>query len=96
MPFIPHTPDDVAAMLDTIGVKSIDGIFDEIPARIRAEGLKQTPEGLSEMAVHRLMSERAAQDSGLIGFLGAGVATVAVAFGMRADELHRLPPSTMA
>lgn len=72
MPFIPHTPDDVATMLDTIGVKSIDGIFDEIPARIRAGGLKHTPEGLSEMAVHRLMSERAAQDSGLIGFLGAG------------------------
>ncbi len=72
MPFIPHTPDDVAAMLDTIGVKNIDGIFDEIPARMRTEGLTQTPSGLSEMAVHRLMSERAAQDSGLTCFLGAG------------------------
>ena len=72
MPFIPHTPADVALMLDTIGVKSIDGIFDEIPAHIRAEGLKQTPEGLSEMAVTRMMRERAAQDEGLLCFLGAG------------------------
>lgn len=72
MPFIPHTQDDIAAMLDTIGVARIDDIFDEIPARIRAEGLKQTPEGLSEMAVTRLMRERAAQDEGLTCFLGAG------------------------
>ncbi|MFZ5723638.1 MAG: aminomethyl-transferring glycine dehydrogenase subunit GcvPA [Pseudomonadota bacterium] len=72
MPFVPHTPDDVSAMLDAIGVKNIDGIFDEIPARIRAEGLKQTPEGLSEMAVTRLMRERAARDEGLTCFLGAG------------------------
>ncbi|MFZ5757067.1 MAG: aminomethyl-transferring glycine dehydrogenase subunit GcvPA [Pseudomonadota bacterium] len=72
MPFIPHTPDDVTAMLGTIGVKSIDDLFDEIPARIRAEGLKHTPEGLSEMAVTRLMRERAARDEGLLCFLGAG------------------------
>ncbi len=72
MPFIPHTQDDIAAMLDTIGVARIDDIFDEIPARIRAEGLKHTPEGLSEMAVTRLMRERAAQDEGLTCFLGAG------------------------
>src|SRR3970040_3174838 len=72
MPFIPHTQADVAVMLDTIGAKKIDDLFDEIPARIRAAGLKNTPEGLSEMAVTRLMRERAAQDEGLTCFLGAG------------------------
>jgi glycine dehydrogenase subunit 1 len=72
MPFIPHTPGDVAAMLQVIGAQRIDDLFDEIPAHIRAEGLKHTPEGASEMAVMRLMRERAAQDEGLTGFLGAG------------------------
>jgi glycine dehydrogenase subunit 1 len=72
MPFIPHTPDDVRDMLATIGVNSIDALFDEIPERIRAEGLKHTPAGLSEMAVTRLMRERAARDEGLTCFLGAG------------------------
>jgi hypothetical protein len=28
MAFIPHTDDDVRAMLDTIGVKSIEDLFD--------------------------------------------------------------------
>ncbi len=72
MPFIPHTQDDVAAMLDAMGAKNIEVLFDEIPARIRAKGLLHTPEGESEMAITRLMRERAAQDEGLIGFLGAG------------------------
>lgn len=72
MPFIPHTQDDVATMLDAMGEKNIEALFDEIPARIRAKGLLHTPAGESEMAITRLMRERAAQDEGLIGFLGAG------------------------
>ncbi len=31
MPFIPHTDADVAAMLQAIGVGSIEQLFDEIP-----------------------------------------------------------------
>ena len=30
MPFIPHTKEEVQQMLDTIGVDSIDQLFDEI------------------------------------------------------------------
>jgi glycine dehydrogenase subunit 1 len=32
MAFIPHTPDDVARMLEVIGVRSIEDLFDEIAA----------------------------------------------------------------
>ena len=72
MPFIPHTEDDVKQMLDVIGVKNIDDLFDEIPAALRAKGLESTPEGLSEMEVSRLMHERAMQDQRSLCFAGAG------------------------
>ena len=72
MPFIPHTPDDVQAMLGAIGAPSLDALFDEIPEAIRAAGLTQVPEGVSELEMMQLMEARAAADSGLTCFLGAG------------------------
>jgi len=72
MPFIPHTEADVKAMLAAIGVASIDQLFEEIPAALRAGKLTQVPEGLSEMEVARLMGARAQQDGTYINFLGAG------------------------
>ncbi len=72
MPFIPHTEEDVREMLSAVGVKRIDDLFDEIPDELRAKGLTDVPEGLSEMAVSRLISERAMQDSRTLCFAGAG------------------------
>jgi glycine dehydrogenase subunit 1 len=72
MPFIPHTPADIAAMLASIGAPSTDALFDEIPAELNCGGLPGIPEGLSEMAVTRLMHGRAAQDGFYSSFLGAG------------------------
>ncbi|OGI47549.1 MAG: glycine dehydrogenase (aminomethyl-transferring) [Candidatus Muproteobacteria bacterium RBG_16_65_34] len=72
MPFIPHTDADIKAMLQSIGVKSIDELFSEIPERLRAGKLTQTPEGMSEMDVARLMQSRATQDGAYINFIGAG------------------------
>jgi glycine dehydrogenase subunit 1 len=73
MPFIPHTDADVKAMLKSIGVNSIDQLFDEIPEKLRAGKLTQVPEGLSEMEVARLMQARANQDGAYANFIGAGV-----------------------
>ncbi len=72
MPYIPHTDADVRRMLDTIGVNSIDDLFDEIPRDIIAQPLQQVPPGKSEMETLRIMSDRAAQDSGNLCFIGAG------------------------
>jgi glycine dehydrogenase subunit 1 len=72
MPFIPHTETDVAEMLASIGAPSIDALFDEIPAELNCGGLGGIPEGLSEMAVSRLMQERAGQDGFWLNFIGAG------------------------
>jgi len=72
MPFIPHTEADIAAMLASIGVPSTDALFDEIPGELNCGGLPGIPAGLSEMAVTRLMHQRAAQDGFYSSFLGAG------------------------
>ncbi len=72
MPFIPHTDQDVQKMLDVIGVDSIDDLFDEIPEHLRAKPMDGIPEGLNEMAMMRVLSERAQQDDGALCFIGAG------------------------
>ena len=72
MAFIPHTPADVEAMLATIGVGSIEQLFDEIPAALRVKSLDGVPVGLNEMQIGRLMSERAQADGRPLCFIGAG------------------------
>jgi len=72
MPFVPHTEADVREMLATIGAKSIDQLFDEIPAELRCGKLTEVPEGLPEMEIARLMHERAQNDGLSLNFIGAG------------------------
>src|ERR1700722_19126273 len=71
MAYIPHTPEDVAQMLQVIGVNSIEDLFDEIPAELRA-GALGLPPAMSEMEIARLLSERAASDGRSLNFIGAG------------------------
>ncbi|MEO1767714.1 aminomethyl-transferring glycine dehydrogenase subunit GcvPA [Thiobacter sp. AK1] len=72
MPFIPHTEDDVRAMLASIGVASIDELFDEIPPGLASKRLERVPEGLTEMEVARLAQARAERDGFYLNFIGAG------------------------
>jgi len=71
MAFIPHTGDDIAAMLDVIGVREIGDLFDEIPVELRA-GALALPPAMGEMEVGRLLTERAAIDGRPLNFIGAG------------------------
>ncbi len=59
-------------MLDSIGVDSIDDLFDEIPAHLRAAALEDIPQGMTEMEVSRLMHQRADKNTKALCFLGAG------------------------
>ena len=43
MPFIPHSEQDIKQMLSTIGVDSIEDLFDEIPADLRCDELEKNP-----------------------------------------------------
>src|SRR5271154_6767308 len=72
MPFIPHTAEDIARMLQVIGAQSIDDLFDEIPASLKTAALHGVPPGLCEMEVGRLLTERATRDGRPLNFIGAG------------------------
>jgi glycine dehydrogenase subunit 1 len=72
MPFVPHTFNDERSMLASIGVTSIEALFDEIPQALRSGELKHTPPGISEMALLRTMNERARLDEVSLSFIGAG------------------------
>ncbi len=74
-PYSPHTDADRAAMLAAVGIGSVDELLTAIPERARRPRLG-VPAGLSELELHRELSELAASDrpagSGPF-FLGAGV-----------------------
>ncbi|MFD2112173.1 aminomethyl-transferring glycine dehydrogenase subunit GcvPA [Thiorhodococcus fuscus] len=72
MPFVPHTSEDIAAMLQTIGADSIAALFDEIPAELQVGELADIPAGMSEMEIAALMQSRARADGQPICFIGAG------------------------
>lgn len=72
MPFIPHTESDIKIMLDAIGAKNIDDIFDEIPKNISHANIDTMPLGMSESDVVRLSADRAPVLKTGGNFIGAG------------------------
>lgn len=72
MPFIPHTEADVKHMLSSIGVDSIESLFDEIPDDLKCGELDSIPAGIGEMEITELMHQRAAADGQPACFIGAG------------------------
>jgi glycine dehydrogenase subunit 1 len=72
MPFIPHTEAEIREMLQSIGVASVEQLFEEIPPGLLTSGPGVLPSALSEMEISRLMTGRADQDGTYLSFLGAG------------------------
>ncbi len=76
MPYTPHTPDDIRAMLGTIGASELDDLFGALPAAVRLNRPLDLPSGLTEEEVRREMKRLAAANHGqdqLVSFLGGGV-----------------------
>ena len=72
MPFIPHTEQEIDEMLEAIGIKDTDELFEEIPSHLKISGLGGIPPGMNEMEISRLMHKRAAQNKDAVCFIGAG------------------------
>lgn len=72
MAFTPHTPQDIQTMLETIGVDSVEALFDEIPKTLLAPELTELPPALSEMETLNLAAEQAKSVASLTCFMGAG------------------------
>lgn len=72
MPFTPHTAEEVQAMLDVIGVRTIEDLFADIPADMRPKSF-DLPQGLSEMETCAYLEQLAGKNNtDLVSFLGAG------------------------
>src|SRR5258706_8996068 len=75
MTYIPHAPQERDAMLAAIGIRTVDNLFDAIPAKYRFPKLNLRP-ALTEMEASALLNELAASNEStrdLVSFLGAGV-----------------------
>ncbi|MGD8801706.1 MAG: aminomethyl-transferring glycine dehydrogenase subunit GcvPA [Gammaproteobacteria bacterium] len=72
MPFIPHTEQEIDEMLDVIGIKDTEELFEEIPSHLRIPGLEGIPQGMTEIEISRLMHKRAAENKNGVCFIGAG------------------------
>jgi glycine dehydrogenase subunit 1 len=75
LPYLVHSPEDRAAMLETIGVRSLDELLVDIPSSLRLEAL-QVPQGLSELETMRQVSDLAARNRvypDRLTFRGGGV-----------------------
>src|SRR6188768_611221 len=83
MRYLPHTPEDISAMLETIGKPSIDDLFRSIPEAARFRGTLALEPSLGEGALMRHMKELSRKNSGaeLLSFLGAGM------------YAHHIPPA---
>ncbi|MGI4854941.1 MAG: aminomethyl-transferring glycine dehydrogenase subunit GcvPA [Janthinobacterium lividum] len=73
MRYLPKSPADRAAMLQEIGVESIDDLFSTVPAEYRLTGDMNIPRQHSEHEVVEAFKAYAAQNAtGYSSFLGAG------------------------
>ena len=72
MPFIPHTQDDINAMLSAIDVQNIDALFDEIPEALQAKALSKLAPGMNELEVTRSLMKREPAIKPGTCFIGAG------------------------
>ena len=74
VPYLPHTDEDIAEMLASLGAASLDDLFADIPPEVRLDRPLDLPEGLAEAEVLRRLAalgRRNATDR--VSFLGAGI-----------------------
>ena len=73
MKYIPHTPDDIRAMLDVIGVLSLEDLYAEVPEELKLHRELDIPQSKSEIEVRRIIRAMADKNRKLVPFAGAGV-----------------------
>jgi glycine dehydrogenase subunit 1 len=70
------TPEDVHAMLDVIGVSTVEDLFADVPGHLRLRRELDLPPGLAEQQVYehlRALAERNVSAEDELTFLGAGM-----------------------
>ena len=72
MTYGPHTPTDRQQMLAALGIDSVDALFADIPAAMRADGLDLPPAEDELSLAQRLEALAGRNRVGMAAFLGAG------------------------
>jgi glycine dehydrogenase subunit 1 len=75
MRFAPHTDEDVRQMLDRIGLRRLDQLFEQIPPTVRLDRPLEIPDGVSELEISadlRAMAARNLDADRLVCFAGGG------------------------
>ena len=75
MRYLPHTPEDITSMLQTIGAKELTDLFSSIPEELRFKKTLDLPPPLSELELRnhlRDISRKNAHGEDWACFLGAG------------------------
>ena len=71
-PYLPHTEADIRAMLEKIGVKSLDDLYSDVPEGCLRKGAYALPEALSEQEIRDCFSALEAMNARLKVFVGQG------------------------
>ena len=71
--YFPQTEDDLQAMMEKVGVRTLDDLYAQIPDAIRFKGDYQLPSEMSEMEVRELFEKLGSQNKQLTCFAGYGV-----------------------
>jgi glycine dehydrogenase subunit 1 len=74
--YLPMTEEDKKAMLETIGVNSVDELFSDIPEKVRFKGEYNIKAAKSETSLMKELFKMASRNADLkrnVSFLGAGV-----------------------
>ena len=75
-PYLPNTEQEIKAMLDTIGVKSTDELFEDIPASLKLSRKLNLSDSLPEFEIRKHFKELASKNISIedkVCFLGAGI-----------------------
>jgi glycine dehydrogenase subunit 1 len=81
--YVPHTDDDIRAMLAVIGKATVDDLFESIPPEVRPKAPLAVPPPMDEATLMTHLRALAAKNgaAGMLSFLGAGA------------YAHHIPPA---
>ena len=96
--YVPHTDDEIAQMLDFVGLSSLDELFETIPEALRLTRPLDLPDGLSEFDTLAEMCRLAKANAGdLVCFAGGGaydhdIASATKRLGFRSEFVTAYTP----
>ena len=96
--YVPHTDDEIAQMLDFVGLSSLDELFETIPEALRLTRPLDLPDGLSEFDTLAEMGRLAKANAGdLVCFAGGGaydhdIASATKRLGFRSEFVTAYTP----